>query len=329
MPTHEPTLRGTPGSLLPDRPRGGRLVGVSPGAPEFPSSTEALGWLGGSLLLYALATVDPRRALAPHPRAHRTCRPRASDCYGLTTVGYMGNNVLPARAGEALRVVLLDARTDAGKRKLAGTIVAERILDAIVLGRDARGRGLRGAARRRASHRPPAADHGGRRGAVRAGAGGRAASCAAAARSPACGTSPVRWPTPTRAIDGPPGRAAAGRVGGALVRARAPSTWRWPRRSSWTSARTGALYLVALTNFVAALPAAPGSIGTFDAAVAFGAKALGGSGLGRDLLPAAPALRPLRADHGGRPRVSWSCATAAGRACARRAAPDSRGLAVA
>ena len=41
---------------------------------------------------------------------------------------------------------------------------------------------------------------------------------------------------------------------------------------------SGALYLVALTNFVAALPAAPGSIGTFDAAVAFGAKALGASG---------------------------------------------------
>ena len=34
---------------------------------------------------------------------------------------------------------------------------------------------------------------------------------------------------------------------------------------------------MALTNFVAALPAAPGSIGTFDAAVAFGAKALGAS----------------------------------------------------
>ncbi len=33
---------------------------------------------------------------------------------------------------------------------------------------------------------------------------------------------------------------------------------------------TGAMYLVALTNFVAAIPAAPGSIGTFDAAVAFG-----------------------------------------------------------
>ena len=41
---------------------------------------------------------------------------------------------------------------------------------------------------------------------------------------------------------------------------------------------TGALYLVGLTNFVAALPAAPGSIGTFDAAVAFGARVLGGAG---------------------------------------------------
>ena len=54
----------------------------------------------------------------------------------------------------------------------------------------------------------------------------------------------------------------------------------------WTVARAidldisigGALYLVALTNFVAALPAAPGSIGTFDAAVAWGAHRLGASG---------------------------------------------------
>jgi glycosyltransferase 2 family protein len=40
----------------------------------------------------------------------------------------------------------------------------------------------------------------------------------------------------------------------------------------------GALYLVALTNFFAALPAAPGSIGTFDAAVIFGSKAIGANG---------------------------------------------------
>jgi len=41
---------------------------------------------------------------------------------------------------------------------------------------------------------------------------------------------------------------------------------------------SGALYLVALTNFVAALPAAPGSLGTFDAAVAWGAQRLGAFG---------------------------------------------------
>jgi uncharacterized protein (TIRG00374 family) len=54
----------------------------------------------------------------------------------------------------------------------------------------------------------------------------------------------------------------------------------------WTVARavemdismSGALYLVALTNFVAALPAAPGSIGTFDAAVAWGTHRLGAVG---------------------------------------------------
>jgi hypothetical protein len=39
-----------------------------------------------------------------------------------------------------------------------------------------------------------------------------------------------------------------------------------------------ALYLVALTNLVALVPAAPGYVGTFDAAVLFGVKALTGAG---------------------------------------------------
>ena len=45
----------------------------------------------------------------------------------------MGNNVLPARAGEVLRVVLLAPRCDASKRSVAGSIVAERLLDVIAL----------------------------------------------------------------------------------------------------------------------------------------------------------------------------------------------------
>jgi uncharacterized membrane protein YbhN (UPF0104 family) len=40
----------------------------------------------------------------------------------------------------------------------------------------------------------------------------------------------------------------------------------------------GALYLVAFTNLVAMLPAGPGYVGTFDAAVVIAVKALGGSG---------------------------------------------------
>ena len=35
---------------------------------------------------------------------------KRADSYSLTTVGYMGNNVLPARAGEMLRVVLMEKR---------------------------------------------------------------------------------------------------------------------------------------------------------------------------------------------------------------------------
>ena len=41
-----------------------------------------------------------------------------------------------------------------------------------------------------------------------------------------------------------------------------------------------ALYLVALTNLVALIPAAPGYVGTFDAAVLFGVKALTGTASG-------------------------------------------------
>jgi uncharacterized membrane protein YbhN (UPF0104 family) len=40
----------------------------------------------------------------------------------------------------------------------------------------------------------------------------------------------------------------------------------------------GALYLVAFTNLVAMLPAGPGYVGTFDAAVVIAVKALGGTG---------------------------------------------------
>src|SRR5215211_2704038 len=101
-------------------------------APQLPSTAGAVAWLAVAAGLYAATT------LLRGERWHRILHSigvdaKRVDSYGLVTVGYMGNNVLPARAGEMLRVVLLDRRTGSGKRTLFGTVVAERLLDAMAL----------------------------------------------------------------------------------------------------------------------------------------------------------------------------------------------------
>ena len=60
--------------------------------------------------------------------------PRRADTYSLIAVGYLGNNVLPARAGDALRVVLLTPRAATDARTVIGTLVAERLCDVLILG---------------------------------------------------------------------------------------------------------------------------------------------------------------------------------------------------
>jgi uncharacterized membrane protein YbhN (UPF0104 family) len=244
-------------------------------APSLPTGGQALSLIGLGVVLYALATVV--RAERWHSVLALTGITAARrDCYGLTVVGYMGNNVLPARAGEALRVVLLDQRVGAGKRAVLGTVVAERLLDvavlaaiflftvygvldgdvlptdrplliagvaALVLGVVVAGllfmRSRGGLQRLRDFARPLAG-----------------ASRALLSRT---GVLLVLATIGLWALEG----------GVYLAVARAVEL---------NISTSGALYLVALTNFVAALPAAPGSIGTFDAAVAFGAKALGATG---------------------------------------------------
>jgi uncharacterized membrane protein YbhN (UPF0104 family) len=56
------------------------------------------------------------------------------DAYALTTIGYMGNNALPARAGDLLKAFLSARATGAAGTGIVGTLVAERILDAAALG---------------------------------------------------------------------------------------------------------------------------------------------------------------------------------------------------
>ena len=244
-------------------------------APQIPSTGRALLYIGAAALLYTLATVV--RAERWHRILHLIgVDAKRADSYSLTTVGYMGNNVLPARAGEALRVVLLDGRTQAGKRALAGTIVAERMLDAVVLGAIfvftvygvLDGDVL-------PTDRPL----------LVAGVGTLLAVAALGVVAILRRRGALqRLRDFARPLAGAP-RALTSRTGMAMLFVTVV-LWTLEGGVYLTVARavdldisaSGAFYLVALTNFVAALPAAPGSIGTFDAAVAFGARALGGSG---------------------------------------------------
>lgn len=60
-------------------------------------------------------------------------RPTRFDAWAITAVGYMGNNVLPARGGDALRVWLVNREDGTPVRPAIGTMVAERVLDLAVL----------------------------------------------------------------------------------------------------------------------------------------------------------------------------------------------------
>ena len=102
-------------------------------APTFPSDFGGIMALVGALALYAVATLmrGERWLRILHRSKVETTR---GDAYALVPVGYMGNNVLPARGGELLRTFLLGDRVETTKRTILGTILAERVLDAVALG---------------------------------------------------------------------------------------------------------------------------------------------------------------------------------------------------
>jgi uncharacterized membrane protein YbhN (UPF0104 family) len=102
-------------------------------APRFPDTFGGVMIIVGSIGLYAITTVIRAERWERILRGAGVAARRA-DVYALVPVGYMGNNVLPARGGELLRMFLLGSRTEATKRTILGTIVAERVLDAVALG---------------------------------------------------------------------------------------------------------------------------------------------------------------------------------------------------
>jgi uncharacterized membrane protein YbhN (UPF0104 family) len=101
-------------------------------APDLPSTPKEIAALIGAIVLYGLATVV-RAERWQRLLVDEGATPHRADTYSLTVVGYMGNNVLPARAGDAIRVVLMAPRANTSNRTVVGTLVAERILDVVVL----------------------------------------------------------------------------------------------------------------------------------------------------------------------------------------------------
>lgn len=70
-------------------------------------------------------------------RWHYLLRPIKSvptnSMFPITTIGYMGNNIYPARAGEILRAIVLKRRQGVSVSASLATIIVERIFDGVVM----------------------------------------------------------------------------------------------------------------------------------------------------------------------------------------------------
>lgn len=108
------------------------LWALNQDAPRLPNERGEVLALLGALGAYAVGTAlrGERWRVLLH-RSHVGAS--RADCQCLNLVGYMGNNVLPARGGDVIRVSLLLPRVRARARTVIGTLVAERVLDAVTL----------------------------------------------------------------------------------------------------------------------------------------------------------------------------------------------------
>jgi glycosyltransferase 2 family protein len=100
--------------------------------PTLPQGPARLAELAAAVGFY-LAACAARAERWYELLRHNGASPRRADAYALLAVAYAGNNVLPARAGDALRVLLVTPRARTDARTVIGTVVAERVLDVVVL----------------------------------------------------------------------------------------------------------------------------------------------------------------------------------------------------
>lgn len=90
-----------------------------------------LRWLLPALPVFALAIV--LRAVRWWSLFEAGARPPLRAVVYALMVGYFFNNILPARAGEAARVIALHRRASTPKAETVGTVVVERLFDVLAL----------------------------------------------------------------------------------------------------------------------------------------------------------------------------------------------------
>jgi hypothetical protein len=88
-------------------------------------------WLAAALIPFALG--NAARALRWRSLFARGRRPPVGPVTNAMMVGYLYNNILPARAGEAARVVVLTQRSTTAPVEIVGTVVLERLYDVIAI----------------------------------------------------------------------------------------------------------------------------------------------------------------------------------------------------
>lgn len=88
-------------------------------------------WLIPALAAFGLAVVT--RALRWRSLFAPGHRPPRGAVLNATTIGYFYNSILPARAGEAARLLVLTRRSGAPAVEIVGTVVLERLYDVVTL----------------------------------------------------------------------------------------------------------------------------------------------------------------------------------------------------
>jgi uncharacterized protein (TIRG00374 family) len=88
-------------------------------------------WIAASLVAFGIGNVA--RAFRWRSLFARGRRPPVGVAWNAMMVGYLYNNIMPARAGEAARVVVLTRRSSAPATEVVGTVVLERLYDVIAI----------------------------------------------------------------------------------------------------------------------------------------------------------------------------------------------------